>query len=450
MGYNRSPHTSKNVERDHSGRTMREGSYMYTSTGAVLLVLLATCRCAGINSTSGPDLNVTSQETGTFHNATLRNTSGSFRNVTSQETGAFHNATLRNTSGSFGNVTSQETGTFHNSTLRNTSGPFGNCPFATTNGPGLGEVIISDSNECLQKEPPTSFPLQKYVDADKYLMVYAGIAISLGVWSVVANSLPLAAIIKHEQLHTPVYILMANLAAGDILAGIVFIVGCSSQVYVIVTETVPSNAMLNLRLSSLLLSGMSSAYSVVTLTAERYWFIVHGMTYVNNVTNDKCKVVIVVVWMWSLLLSILPHFDSHCTGRFDEECVPLGAGLSRNYVIAVLVFVFIPMAAILLLNLGIFWCLWKHVSAIAAQEAAVGAPPSVNRKSAITIVIITIVFLVGWMPFFVKVAQMSTDIISVFKMLIFISLNSAINPVIYGFRLKEVRRGVARLFVNNH
>ncbi|XP_066297960.1 G-protein coupled receptor 12-like [Branchiostoma lanceolatum] len=323
-----------------------------------------------------------------------------------------------------------------------------NCTFAASNSSGLEENVTSNVHGCLQEELPYSFALEEYRTTGGLILV--GITICLGVWSAMANSLPLAAIIKHEQLHTPVYILMANLAAGDVLTGIAFILGGSLFVYVAITETVPSNFTLRFRMSSILLSGMSSAYGLVALTAERYWFIVHGMSYVSNVTNDKCKVVIVVVWVWSLLLAVLPQFDSHCTGRFDEECVPLGSGLSRNYALIVVVFVFIPMAAILLLNLGIFWCLWKHVSAIAAQEAAVGAPPSVNRKSAITIVIITIVFLVGWMPFFIKLAQHSRDLVALYSMMIFITLNSAINPVIYGFRLKEVRRGVVRLFVNNH
>ncbi|XP_066297958.1 melanocortin receptor 5-like isoform X3 [Branchiostoma lanceolatum] len=329
----------------------------------------------------------------------------------------------------------------------NPNNSYENCTFAASNSSDLGENITSNVYGCLQEEPPSSYPLEKYESTGSLILV--GTTICLGVWSVVANSLPLAAIIKHEKLHTPVYILMANLAAGDVLTGIAFMIGSSLLVYVTVTETVPADFTLRFRMSSILLSGMSSAYGLVALTAERYWFIVHGMSYVNNVTNDKCKVVIVVVWMWSLLLAVLPQFDSHCTGRFDEDCIPLGSGLSRNYVLIVVVFVFIPMAAILLLNLGIFWCLWKHVNAIAAQEAAVGAPPSVNRKSAITIVIITIVFLVGWMPFFIKLAQHSTDMVSLYSMMFFIILNSAINPVIYGFRLKEVRRRVARLFVNN-
>ncbi|XP_019621128.1 PREDICTED: melanocortin receptor 4-like [Branchiostoma belcheri] len=376
---------------------MMSRSYVYI---AIVLSVLSTSCCDEENFASAPDFNATSQ-------------------------------------------VGEETGSFLNSTRPSSCS--GNCSVATANRSFVGGRINAIVHEDLQKVQTTPFPLDKYISDDKYLLLYVGITICLGVWSAVANSLPLAAIIKHEQLHTPVYILMANLAAGDVLTGIVFTVGCSLQLYTVLTKTLPSNVMLNLRLSSLLLSGMSSAYSLVALTAERYWFIVRGMSYVNNVTNDKCKVVIVVVWVWSLLMAILPHFDSQCAGRFDGECVPLGAGLSRNYVIAVLVFVFIPMAAIFLFNLLIFWCLWKHVNAIAAQEAAVGAQPSVNRKSAITIVIITIVFLVGWMPFFVKVAEMSTDMVSVFKMMIFIILNSAINPVIYGFRLKEIRRGVARL-----
>ncbi|XP_035669712.1 G-protein coupled receptor 3-like [Branchiostoma floridae] len=381
--------------------TMCIVSYMYVI--AMLLVLHLTSRCVGIDSVSGSDMNVTDQVDDKLTNSTLWIRNGSSENCTSATNNVNNSSSL-----------------------------------------GENSTSIINVHACLQEEP--LFPLQQYVSTVSLFIV--GITIFLGVWSVVANSLPLAAIIKHEQLHTPVYILVANLAASDVLAGISFILGGSSQVHVVTTETVPSNFILRLRFSSILLSGTSSAYSLMALTAERYWFIVHGMSYVSNVTDGKCKVTIVVLWVWSLLLAMLPNFDQRCTDRFDDTCIPIGAGLSKQYVIVAVVFVFIPMATIFLFNLGIFWCLWKHVNAIAAQEAAVGAQPSVSRKSAITIVIITVVFLVGWMPFFVKLAQLSTDMVSVQYTMVLIIVNSAINPVIYGFRLKEVRRGVARLFVN--
>ncbi|XP_035696650.1 lysophosphatidic acid receptor 1-like [Branchiostoma floridae] len=278
------------------------------------------------------------------------------------------------------------------------------------------------------------------------LWSYAGIC--LGIWAVVANALPLAAIITQEQLHKPVYILMANLAASDVLTGLSTILATASRAYVVFNETTPSDVMLHIRLTALVLSGMSSAYSLMALTAERYWFIVHGMTYVNNVTNGKCKVVVVLVWVWSTLMAILPNFDWHCEGRFDPNCIPLGTGMSYNYAVVILVFVFIPMAAIILLNMCVLWCLWKHVNAIAAQEAAVGAEPSTSRKSAITVVLITVMFLVGWMPFAVRLSLFTQSDTKLTTMLICVLVNSSANPVIYGFRLREVRRGVVRLFRN--
>ncbi|XP_078576827.1 melanocortin receptor 4-like [Branchiostoma floridae x Branchiostoma japonicum] len=306
------------------------------------------------------------------------------------------------------------------------------------------ENITSNVSECLQNDlKGTSYAYPQRVDS-----VYA--AICLGVWSVVANSLPLAAIIKHEQFHTPAYFLMANLAASDVLTGASFLFVGSSVLYYVCTESAPSIAMLRFRFTLILLSGLSSAYSLLTLTAERYWFIVHGMSYVNNVTNDRCKIAIIVLWVWSLLLAMLPNFGGLCESRTEEGCLWIGGGLPLSYVVLILVFVFIPMAAIVYLNLAIFWCLWKHVNAIAAQEAAVGAQPSVNRKSAITIVIITVVFLVGWMPFSVTMATLPRNPVSLSQMFVFIVLNSAVNPVIYGFRLREVRRGVIRLFCTSH
>ncbi|XP_078667468.1 G-protein coupled receptor 6-like [Branchiostoma floridae x Branchiostoma belcheri] len=243
---------------------------------------------------------------------------------------------------------------------------------------------------------------------------------------------------------------MANLATSDVLTGIAFVFGSGSTLFYVQTGCVPPKIMSRLMFTSIFLSGLSSAYSLMALTAERYWFIVHGLTYVNNVTNDKCRVVIMLVWTWSGLLAMLPIFGWRCVSRVDEGCLPIGGGLPPSYVVVVLVFVFIPMAAIIVLNMGVLWCLWKHVNAISAQEAAVGARPSINKKSAFTVVIITIVFMVGWLPIFTRMAMLTKDYVSVYKVMVFIVLNSAVNPVVYGFRLREVRRSVARLFVNSN
>ncbi|XP_035685709.1 G-protein coupled receptor 6-like [Branchiostoma floridae] len=270
------------------------------------------------------------------------------------------------------------------------------------------------------------------------------VVLCIGVWTVVANSLPLAAIVKHEQLHTPVYILMAiNLAASDVLTGAtVVILFLLIHTY---TQSILSNTMLHFIFTSAFLTGLSTAFGLLALTAERYWFIVHGMTYVSNVTNDKCKVVVVIVWMLSVALAMLPNFGWHCPSRAEEGCVPLGGGLAHGYVVLVQVFIFSAMAGIVLLNASVFWCLWKHVNAIADQEAAVGAESSTSRRSAITVGIVTVAFLVGWLPLLIKMSFPS-DVSDVH--MVFMILNSAMNPVIYGFRLSEVRRSVARLFLN--
>ncbi|XP_035698660.1 lysophosphatidic acid receptor 1-A-like [Branchiostoma floridae] len=268
--------------------------------------------------------------------------------------------------------------------------------------------------------------------------------IFLATWSIVGNCLPIAAIIKHEKLHKPVYLLMANVAASDICTGVSLLIMASTVYY-------HNGAKLSFALSrfvftAVLLSGVSSAFGLLSLTTERYWFIVHGMTYVKNVTNDKCKVMIIVVWVLSVILAMLPNFGWNCT----VQCVTVdNARYTHVYLGLVLVFVFIPMAAIVCLNTGIFWCLWKQVSAIRRQEAAVHAQHSTSRKSSITILIITILFLMGWLPFCIRMVEVvsckqncnETDP----PMLGFVVLNSALNPIIYGFRLKEIRGGVKPL-----
>ncbi|XP_078681812.1 G-protein coupled receptor 6-like [Branchiostoma floridae x Branchiostoma belcheri] len=263
--------------------------------------------------------------------------------------------------------------------------------------------------------------------------------------------LPLAAIIKQERLHKPVNILMANLAASDVLTGITFL----TAIIIDIVTTSPSRSLsttvARLLFTPSLLCGLSSAYSLLTLTAERYWFIVHGMTYVNQVTNDRCKVAIAVVWVWSGVLAMLPVFGWNCE-TFAPGCAWLGGGTPHSYLVLILVLVFIPMMAIVFFNVRVFYSLWQHVSDILKQEASVGAPPSTSRKSAVTIVLITGVFLVGWLPYCVAVlgCAASGDCAAVRPTLFFVILNSAVNPVIYGLRLREIRRGVRRLFTGNN
>eukprot|EP00058_Branchiostoma_floridae_P011048 XP_002596536.1 hypothetical protein BRAFLDRAFT_96422 [Branchiostoma floridae] len=307
----------------------------------------------------------------------------------------------------------------------------------------------AEAGETKDTKDPKSFLLGNRV---RYLWVLHVInAISIG--SVAANSLPLAAIIKYEVLHKPVYILMANMAASDIVAGMNFLFTSLTVFFYATAGVNPPMALNRFLPTSIVLSALSSAYSLLALTAERYWFIVHGLTYEDKITNDRCKVAIIVVWMLSSILALLPVFGWSCTFPSQVGCSQYGGGTPQSYLVLILFLIFIPMAAIMFFNLGVFRCLWRQVSDIRRQEAAVQAQPSTSRKSAVTILIITIVFLVSWLPYSATVANevvCKEDCNNMDQSMIgLVILNSAINPIIYGFRLEEIRRNVKRLFVGN-
>ncbi|XP_078600521.1 G-protein coupled receptor 6-like [Branchiostoma floridae x Branchiostoma japonicum] len=357
-------------------------NYKSNYIGAILVILLVTVRYNGIRLASGASLDVTEQA--------------------EETTNILHNSTCRN-----GSLENWDTLSITNNSKDDSKSP---------------TVYIEDQST-----------------------VGAYMALCVGVWSVVANSLPLAAIVKYEQLHTPVYILMANLAVSDVLVGTQFVIRSIALLAYKSTQSLLSNAAVRLSFTPTLVFGMSSAYGLLALTAERYWFIVHGMTYVNNVDNGKCKVVVLIIWVWSVVLGMLPNFGWHCASPTEEGCSPAGGGLPHGYIVLIQASIVIAMVGIILLNTGVFWCLWKHMNAIADQQAAVGAESSTRRRSAITIVIITAMFLMGWLPAIIKMA-FPTEVSNIYA--VFIILNSAINPVIYGFRLSEVRRSVVRLFAN--
>ncbi|XP_035681447.1 G-protein coupled receptor 6-like [Branchiostoma floridae] len=241
------------------------------------------------------------------------------------------------------------------------------------------------------------------------------------------------------------------MAASDIVTGVNFLIVCSTIYLYAKAGVRPPNALNRFIFTSIIFAGLSSAYSLLALTAERYWFIFHGMTYENKITNDRCKVAIIATWMWSSVLALLPVFGWSCTFPSQVGCIQFGGGSQPGYLVMVLILVFIPMTAIMFFNLGVFRCLWRQVSDIRRQEAAVQAQPTTSRKSAITVLIITAVFLAGWLPWCVGVARevaCKGDCGNMDpSMLASVLLNSAVNPIIYGFRLEEIRRNVKRLFV---
>ncbi|XP_035670040.1 G-protein coupled receptor 6-like [Branchiostoma floridae] len=243
------------------------------------------------------------------------------------------------------------------------------------------------------------------------------------------------------------------MAASDIVAGMNFLFTSLTVFFYATAGVNPPMALNRFLPTSIVLSALSSAYSLLALTAERYWFIVHGLTYEDKITNDRCKVAIIVVWMLSSILALLPVFGWSCTFPSQVGCSQYGGGTPQSYLVLILFLIFIPMAAIMFFNLGVFRCLWRQVSDIRRQEAAVQAQPSTSRKSAVTILIITIVFLVSWLPYSATVANevvCKEDCNNMDQSMIgLVILNSAINPIIYGFRLEEIRRNVKRLFVGN-
>ncbi|XP_078620273.1 G-protein coupled receptor 6-like [Branchiostoma floridae x Branchiostoma japonicum] len=256
---------------------------------------------------------------------------------------------------------------------------------------------------------------------------------------------------KYETLHKPVYILMANLAASDIVTGVGVLI-TTSTTFVHAKAGVPvATALVRLLFTCFFLSALSNAYSLLALTAERYWFLVHGLTYETKITHDRCKVAIIAVWMWSGTLALLPVIGWSCVYPSQGGCLQLGGGSQPSYLVLMLILVYLPMVAIVVFNLRVFRCLWRQVSDIRQQEAAVHAQPSTSRKSAVTILILTVSFLVGWLPYCTVMANelgCREDCGNLDPAVIaFVVLNSAVNPVIYGFRLEEIRRGVKRLFV---
>ena len=247
------------------------------------------------------------------------------------------------------------------------------------------------------------------------------------------NFLILHVIWKKQELHSPSFILLFCLAASDLLVGLIsqpcFVVyhiaelAGNFSVYCIfrITQTISSYITCGMSLATL--SGISIDRLLVLILHLRY-----------NTIVTVGRILIIVSFFWILCITV----------------VVLRFWMSKWIIIPAVIL----LSTFLLTTLStfkIFQIVRRHRRQISQQQQSVQSN-TVNvlkcRKSAVTVLYVYGLFLIFYFPIFV------TNIVTLFTgyslqvkiaydyagTVVFI--NSFLNPLVYCWRIKEIRRAV--------
>lgn len=254
---------------------------------------------------------------------------------------------------------------------------------------------------------------------------------------VVENLLVLIAVARNSKFHSAMYLFLGNLAASDLLAGAAFIANTllSGPVTLGLTPV-----QWFAREGSAFITLSASVFSLLAIAIERHVAIAKVKLYGSD---KSCRMLLLIAasWLISLALGGLPILGWNCLGHL-EVCSTVLPLYAKHYVLCVVTIFSVILLAIVALYVRIY-CV------VRSSHADVAGPQTLALLKTVTIVLG--VFIICWLPAFSILlldyacpVRSCPILYNAHYFFAFATLNSLLNPVIYTWRSRDLRREVLR------
>ena len=255
----------------------------------------------------------------------------------------------------------------------------------------------------------------------------------LMITSVIGNTMVLAAIIRTPSLRSPSLILLCSLAVSDLLVGIL------GQPLYIATEITKVRIHPTLRLSEIiqfLLCGVSLC-TITSITLDRFAALHYHMRYAAIVTVRRVGYLLVTMWIGVFTLS----------GFYFLNKIIFFAGIC----VAICVCLLISTIS----YIRIFRIVQQHQLRIHFQRQALQRSDKRKismvrlKKSAINSFIFYVFIILCYLPMLISLSLYTisrddwTTMWNFADTVVF--MNSSINPILYCWRLRELRTAVSKV-----
>lgn len=255
---------------------------------------------------------------------------------------------------------------------------------------------------------------------------------------ILENLLVLIAVWRNKKFHSAMFFFIGNLAFSDLLAGSAYIANIFLSGSMTI-KLVPVQWFI--REGTVFIALSASVFSLLAIAIERYIAITKVKVYGSTKT---CRMFLLIgaCWVTSILLGGLPILGWNCICNLPD-CSAVLPLYSKKYIVFVVTIFTLILFSIVILYVKIYLIVSSsHQEATNLQAYALLK----------TVTIVLGVFIVCWLPAFTILLldssctmQLCPVLSKAQNFISFATLNSALNPVIYMLRSKEMRREFLRV-----
>ncbi|XP_059609523.1 5-hydroxytryptamine receptor 1B [Phlebotomus argentipes] len=349
--------------------------------------------------------------------------------------------------------------------------------------------LMESTSQSTQLEDVTFVVNASFLDADfmQYELnwPYTALEILVGLVAVIGNGMVIAVFQKERRLRRRTNYYIVSLAIADFLVGLLGI-----PFAVLASIGLPTNLHACLFTISLLVVLCTiSIFCLVAVSVDRYWAILHPMAYSRNVRTKTAILIISMCWVAGSIVGFLPLFGWHQDQPVETACLFEGV-MSYDYLVF-LYFGTIITPAIILVGFyaHIYRVILKQLRQIVTMNpgGGISSRRSSSRKSTSSstptlraanrtpsggtmlrvlgaaqkrevkatqnLSIIVLFFMICWIPLYtvncIKAFCQDCNIppMMTFIFIILSHVNSAVNPILYAYHLRDFRAALKNLLL---
>lgn len=289
--------------------------------------------------------------------------------------------------------------------------------------------------------------------AELHVILLCSVVLVLAAIIVAGNSLVIASVISNRRLQSKTSAFITSLAVCDLIIGLVL------MPLIVVSNTLGPAVQNGLdychvTISVAIMLMFNSVANLGAVTFDRFLAVVVPLRYKSIMTKRVIVPIIAFVWIFSTVFGFIPFMGWRTvvkpkpgSGLFCQ--VPLN--LAPGYIITVCVVGFLPSIFVLVAYLKIFQTAYLHEVRIAAainsvlrNQTELKLNMIKEMKAAKMVALVLGAFIISWAPLYiimiVDIAMKNAVNSYIYAGgVIFATLNSALNPVIYASMNSEFR-----------